>query len=84
MSASRFYKIVELHKLCKGCAYQITTVHGNKVSDRCIKYLTPVRDIIVYELTSVVRNDHRKCGPSGQYYQKCSYSNPHPYNQNRL
>lgn len=76
-----------IFKTCDTCKHQIKVVYGNVVSNRCMKFMTPFKDgIIVYEQTTTVRNDHRKCGPEAEFYMETpqEYMNKHPYSETTL
>lgn len=57
-----------IHKMCNQCANQITITSQNTVSTRCIKFVVPVKNVIVYELTTTARNDYTKCGSNAKYF----------------
>ena len=52
-----------------------------------MKFMVPFKDgTIIYEQTTTVRNDQRKCGPAAEFYMENpqEYMNKHPYNETTL
>ena len=76
-----------IFKTCDTCKHQIKVVYGNIVSSRCMKFMVPMKDgTLIYEQTTTVRNDHRKCGPEAEFYMANppEYMHKHPYNETTL
>ena len=76
-----------IFKPCDTCKNHLKVVYGNTISNRCIKFMVPLKDgTIVYEQTITVRSDQRKCGPEAEFYMENTrdYINKHPYSETVL
>lgn len=73
-----------MFKNCETCKHQIKVIYGNVVSNRCMKFMFPLKDgTVIYEQTTTMRNDQQKCGPYGEFYTDNSVEqvNNHPYSK---
>jgi hypothetical protein len=72
-----------IFKPCNTCKHQIKVVYDNVTTNRCMKFMIPLKDgTIIYEQTTTVRNNQQKCGPNGEFYST-EHMNKHPYSDSQ-